>query len=101
MGRRQVAELVSATRKGIVCRPGPGFTRVMGVTKMTVMLGFTSAALNLDRTCSYRAKDRLHEQGEPTDKPKQTRAARRTRIPSWTAAWSPCFCQTDLPQRMA
>ncbi len=49
----------------------------MGVTKMTVMLGFTLAAYNLDRIRSFRAKHRLDEAGRPTSRPKQTRARRR------------------------
>jgi hypothetical protein len=52
--------------------------RVMGVTKMTMMLGFTLAAYNLDRIRSFRAKYALDETGQPTAKPKQTRARRRT-----------------------
>ena len=50
----------------------------MGVTKITVMLGFTLAAYNLDRIRSYRAKHHLDETGQPTTRPKQTRARRRS-----------------------
>jgi hypothetical protein len=49
MGRRQVVESVNAALKGVFTDLGRGFIRVMGVTKMTVMLGFTIAAYNLDR----------------------------------------------------
>jgi hypothetical protein len=49
MGRRQVVESVNAALKGVFTDLGRGFMRVMGVTKMTVMLGFTIAAYNLDR----------------------------------------------------
>jgi hypothetical protein len=49
MGRRQVVESVNAALKGVFTDLGRGFMRVMGVTKMTVMLGFTLAAFNLDR----------------------------------------------------
>jgi hypothetical protein len=52
--------------------------RVMGVTKMTVMLGFTLVAYILDRVRSFRAKHHLDEQGRTTETPKQTRAKRRT-----------------------
>ena len=45
---------------------------------MTVMLGFTLASFNLDRIRSFRAKHALDEQGRPTEKPKKTRARRRT-----------------------
>jgi hypothetical protein len=46
----------------------------MGQTKMIVLLGFTLAAVNLDRIRSFRAKHHLGETG----KPKQTRARRRS-----------------------
>ena len=67
-----------AALKGVFTDLGRGLMRVMGVTKMTVMPGFTLAALTLDRICSYRAKHRLDEAGRPIDKPKQARACRRT-----------------------
>jgi hypothetical protein len=78
MGRRQVVESVNAALKGVFADLGRGFMRVMGVTKMTVMLGFTLAAYNLDRIRSFRAKHRLDEEARPTEKPRQNRARRRT-----------------------
>jgi hypothetical protein len=45
---------------------------------MTVMLGFTLAAYNLDRIRSFRAKHALDETGQPTEKTKQSRARRHT-----------------------
>ena len=78
MGRRQVVESANAALKGAFADLGRGFLRVMGVTKMTVMLGFTLAAYNLDRIRSFRAKHALDETGQPTEKPKQKRARRRT-----------------------
>jgi hypothetical protein len=54
MGRRQVAESVNAALKGAFNDLGRGFMRVVGVTKMTVMLGFTVASYNLDRIRSSR-----------------------------------------------
>ena len=78
MGRRQVVESVNAALKGVFTDLGRGFMRVMGVTKMTVMLDFTLAAFNLDRIRSFRAKHQLDEQGQPEAKPKQTRTRRRT-----------------------
>jgi hypothetical protein len=54
----------------------------MGVTKMTVMLGFTLASFNLDRIRSFRAKYHLDEAGQVTDRPRQARAKRRTG--TWT-----------------
>jgi hypothetical protein len=83
MGRRQVVESVNAALKGAFADLGRGFLRVMGQTKMTILLGFTLAAFNLDRIRSFRAKHHIDEQGRPTgDKPKQTRARRRTG--TWT-----------------
>jgi len=82
MGRRQVAESVNAALKGAFTDLGRGFLRVMGVTKMTVLLGFTLAAFNLDRIRSFRAKHSLDEDGQPTHKPKRTRARRR--VGTWT-----------------
>lgn len=78
MGRRQVVESVNSALKGAFTDLSRGFLRVMGLTKMTVLLGFTLAAFNLDRIRSYRAKHHLNEQGRPGQRPKQTRAKRRT-----------------------
>ena len=91
MGRRQVVESVNGALKGAFTDLGRGFLRVMGVTKMTVMLGFTLAAYNLDRIRSFRAKHALDEQGQPTAKPKQTRARRRT------GTWAEVIDTTDDP----
>jgi hypothetical protein len=65
--------------------------RVMGVTKMTVMLGFTLAAFNLDRIRSFRAKHALDEQGRPTENAKKTRTRRRV------GTWSDVIEATDPP----
>jgi hypothetical protein len=78
MGRRQVVESVNAALKGVFTDLGRGFMRVMGVTKMTVVLGFTIASFNLDRIRSFRAKHHLDEEGRHSERPKQTRAKRRT-----------------------
>jgi hypothetical protein len=91
MGRRQVVESVNAALKGVFTDLGRGFMRVMGVTKMTVMLGFTLAAFNLDRIRSYRAKHHLDEHGQPTGKPKQTRVRRRT------GTWADVIEPTEIP----
>ena len=77
MGRRQAAESVNAALKGAFADLSRGFIRVMGVTKMTVLLGFTLASHNLDRVRSFRAKHHLDETGRPSSRPKQTRARRR------------------------
>jgi hypothetical protein len=91
MGRRQAVESVNAALKGAFTDLARGFVRVMGLTKMTVMLGFTLAAFNLDRIRSFRAKHRLDERGRPTHKPKHTRAKRRT------ATWSAVIDTTESP----
>jgi Mg-chelatase subunit ChlD len=56
MGRRQVVESVNAALKGAFVDLARGFFRVFGQVKMTVLLGFTVAAYNLDRVRSFRAK---------------------------------------------
>lgn len=78
MGRRQAVESVNAALKGTFTDLSRGFLRVMGLTKMTVLLGFSLAAFNLDRIRSYRAKHQLDENGKPTKARIQTRAKRRT-----------------------
>ena len=78
MGRRQVVESVNAALKGAFADLNRGFLRVMGITKMTVLLGFTLAAFNLDRIRSFRAKHALDEAARPVEKPKQRRVRRRT-----------------------
>jgi len=82
MGRRQVVESANAALKGAFTDLGRGFLRVTGITKMTVLLGFTLAAYNLDRIRGFRAKHALDEHGRPIAKPKQTRARRR--VGTWS-----------------
>jgi hypothetical protein len=77
MGRRQVVESVNAALKGAFTDLGRGFFRVIGTTKMTVMIGFTLAGFNLDRIRSFRAKHSIDEDGQPVERPKQQRARRR------------------------
>lgn len=71
MGRRQVVESVNAALKGGFVDLSRGFFRVFGRTKITVLLGFTLAAFNLDRIRSFRAK-----LGEVAGR-RRTRARRR------------------------
>jgi hypothetical protein len=52
----QVVESVNSALKGAFVDLARGFFRVFGQVKMTVLLGFTVAAFNLDRIRSYRAK---------------------------------------------
>jgi len=59
MGRRQVVESVNSALKGAFVDLARGFFRVFGQVKMTVLLGFTLAAYNLDRVRSFRAKQAL------------------------------------------
>ena len=61
MGRRQAAESVNAALKGSFVDLARGFFRVFGQVKMTVLLGFTLAAYNLDRIRSFSAKQSQHE----------------------------------------
>jgi hypothetical protein len=77
IGRRQVVESVNAALKGASTDLGRGFMRVMGVTKMTVLLGFTLASFNLDRLRSFRAKHHLDDSGEVIGRPERFRAQRR------------------------
>jgi hypothetical protein len=80
MGRRQVVESVNAALKGVFTDLGRGFMRVMGVTKMTVMLGFTLASFNLDRVRRFRAKHLLDEEGRPNS------TGLTNRLKKWPAA---------------
>jgi hypothetical protein len=93
MGRRQVVESVNAALKGVFTDLGRGFLRVMGVTKMTVLLGFTRAAFNLDRIRSSRAEHALDENGQPVEKPSRTRAKRR--VGTWAEAIAPATSPPD------
>ena len=72
MGRRQVVESADAALKGAFVDLARGFFRVFGRVKMTVLLGFTLAAYNLDRIRSFRAKQALFED-KPKPRPKRRR----------------------------
>src|SRR5229473_8380313 len=50
MGRRQVVESANAPLKGAFANLSQSFFRVMGLVKQTILLGFTLAAYNLDRS---------------------------------------------------
>jgi hypothetical protein len=56
MYRRQVVESANSALKGAYADLSRGFFRVFGRTKISVLLGFTIAAYNLDRISSFRAK---------------------------------------------
>jgi len=84
MGRRQVVESANAALKGAFVDLERGFFRVFGRVKMTVLLGFTVAAYNLDRVRSFRAKFSLEVDGSP--KPSGSRPVKRAkrRMGTWT-----------------
>ncbi len=79
MGRRQVVESVNAALKGAFVDLARGFFRVFGRVKMTVLLGFTVAAYNLDRVRAFRAKHDLEIDGSSAVTPPRPvqRAGRR------------------------
>ena len=79
MYRRQVVESANSALKGAFADLSRGFFRVFGQTKLSVLLGFTLAAYNLDRIRSFRAK-----QAEDDVKPRW-RAKRRM------GTWSDCI----------
>jgi len=56
INRRMSVESVNAAFKGGFVNMVRGFFRVFGLTKMTALLGFTAAAVNVDRIRSYEAK---------------------------------------------
>ena len=83
MGRRQVVESVNAALKGSFVDLARGFFRVFGRVKMTVLLGFTVAAFNIDRVRSFRSKHHLEDGWFCL--PSSHRPSRRTkrRIGTW------------------
>jgi hypothetical protein len=82
MGRRQVVESVNAALKGSFIDLARGFFRVFGRVKMTVLLGFTVAAYNIDRVRSFRSKHHLEMDGSPFHPRRPSRRAKR-RIGTW------------------
>jgi hypothetical protein len=69
-----LVESANAGLKGAFADLSRGFFRVFGRVKISVLLGFTIAAYNLDRVRSFRAKQAEHE-----DRPVR-RATRRQGI---------------------
>jgi hypothetical protein len=82
MARRQVVESANSALKGAFADLSRGFFRVMGLVKVTVLLGFTLAAYNLDRIRSFKAKHGLDDNAEVVERPKQHRTRRRS--DTWT-----------------
>jgi hypothetical protein len=83
MGRRQVVESVNAALKGSFVDLARGFFRVFGQVKMTVLLGFTVAAYNLDRVRSFRAKHNLENDGSPSPVSNPPIRRSKRRIATW------------------
>ena len=62
MNRRMAVESVNSALKGGYADTSRGYFRLFGITKITVLLAFTIAAVNLDRIRSHEAKqDALDE----------------------------------------
>ena len=97
MGRRQVVESVNAALKGAFVDLARGFFRVFGQLKMTVLLGFTVAAYNLDRIRSFRTKHDLNEEGSisPIRNGPITRSKRRT------GTWAEVIDAVEGPSEIA
>ena len=58
--------------------------RVFGRVKVSVLLGFTLAAFNLDRIRSFRAKHGLEEGGAVRDVASDPSSRRKRRLGTWT-----------------
>jgi len=85
MYRRQVVESANSALKGAFTDLSRGFFRVFGQTKLSVLLGFTLAAYNLDRVRSFRAK-------KTEDEAKPLRRAKRRQ-----GTWGDCISRDDDP----
>ncbi len=83
MGRRQVVESVNAALKGSFVDLARGFFRVFGRVKVSVLLGFTLAAFNLERIRSFRAKHSLAEDGSEIRDPCNRSARTKRRRGTW------------------
>jgi hypothetical protein len=70
MYRRQVVESANSALKGAFANLSRGFFRVFGQTMVSVLLGFTLAAYNLDRIRSFRAK-KAEEEAKPLRRAKR------------------------------
>lgn len=70
MNRRMAVESVNSALKGGYVDTSRGFFRLFGLAKITVLLAFTIAAVNLDRIRSHEAKQEAEER-------QQTRRPRR------------------------
>jgi hypothetical protein len=77
MNRRMVVESVNAALKGGFVNVARGFLRVFGLPKITTLLGFTLAAVNVDRIRSFEAK--------AAENSEQPLRRRRRRTGTWQA----------------
>ena len=84
MGRRQVVESVNAALKGTFVDLTRGFFRVFGRVKVSVLLGFTLAAFNLERIRSFRAKHALAEDGSVLQGSSNPSLRMKRRRGTWT-----------------
>jgi hypothetical protein len=84
MGRRQVVESVNAALKGSFVDLTRGFFRVFGRVKVSVLLGFTLAAFNLDRIRSFRAKHAPVGDGSVLPGPSNRSPRRKRRRGTWS-----------------
>src|ERR1019366_7451301 len=85
LNRRMVVESANSALKGAFADLSRGFFRVFGRTKISVLLGFTVAAYNLDRIRSFRAKQ-AEDEAVPV-----TRAKRRK------GTWAACSAGASEP----
>jgi hypothetical protein len=83
MGRRQAVESVNAALKGSFVDLTRGFFRVFGRVKVSVLLGFTLAAFNLERIRSFRAKHALDEDGSVLHDPSNRSPRTKRRHGTW------------------
>ena len=83
MGRRQAAESANSGLKGGFVDLSRGFFRVLGTTKIAVLLAFTIVGYNLDRVRSFRAKHRIQDPDDPIDYPPRPMTRKRRLTGTW------------------
>ena len=86
MNRRMAVESVNASLKGGYVNTARGFFRLFGITKITVLFGFTVAAVNLDRIRSHQAK-----QDHDSERP-------RRRQPRRVGTWQHLLAAINEPE---
>ena len=83
LGQHWVDRAVNAALKGSFVDLARGFFRVFGRVKMSVLLGFTLAAFNLERIRSFRAKHALGGDGSVLHGPSNRFPRRMHRRGTW------------------